>query len=66
MCTGGFVKRQGRDADYSPQYNAKVKNYGFIPPLPPPFLHGIVLNYMIKYRDNKRKKVWEELNGPVG
>jgi hypothetical protein len=41
------VKRQGREADHSPPPCAEVKNGRDIPPLPI-FLHGIVLNYIIK------------------
>jgi hypothetical protein len=45
------VTRQGREADHSPPSNAEVKNGGATPPFPL-CLHGIVLNYKIKYRDN--------------
>jgi hypothetical protein len=54
MGTGGSfpgVKRLGREADRSPPSSAKVKNGGAIPPLPT-CLHGIVLNELIKHRDN--------------
>jgi len=38
------VKRQGREADYSPSSSAKVKNVcGAIPPIPI-HLHGVVLS----------------------
>jgi hypothetical protein len=37
------VKRQGREANYSPPSSAEVKNDGDIPPVPIR-LHGVVLN----------------------
>jgi hypothetical protein len=45
------VKRQGLEADNSSPSSAEVKNDGAIPPLPIR-LHGVVLNYIIKCRDN--------------
>jgi hypothetical protein len=54
MGTGGsfpMVKRPGHEADRSPLLSAKIKNGGAIPPLPI-CLHGIVLNELIKHRDN--------------
>jgi hypothetical protein len=45
------VQRLGREADHSPPSSAKVKNGEAIPPLPLR-LHGVVLNYLIKQRDN--------------
>jgi hypothetical protein len=37
------VKRQGREADYSPRFSEDVKYGGAIPPLPIR-LHGVVFN----------------------
>jgi hypothetical protein len=48
------VERQGREADHSPPSSAEVKNVkndGAIPPFSLR-LHGVVPNYVIKYRDN--------------
>jgi hypothetical protein len=45
------VKRQGREADHSPPSSAEVKNGGALSQFSK-YLHGIVLNYVIKYRDN--------------
>jgi hypothetical protein len=39
------------EADHSPPASAEVENGGAIPPLPPRF-SGIVLNQLIKHRDN--------------
>jgi hypothetical protein len=44
------VKMQGRESDDSPLSSAEVKDYGALPPLPI-YLHGIVLNNIIKYSD---------------
>jgi hypothetical protein len=44
-------KLQGRKSDHSPPSTDDVKNNGAIPPLPIR-LYGIVLNYIIKNRDN--------------
>jgi hypothetical protein len=54
MGTGGFipgVKWQGHEADQSPPSSAEVKNGGTVPPLSI-CLHGIMFNYIIKYRYN--------------
>jgi hypothetical protein len=40
----------GREADHLPPSNTEIKNSGAILALPR--LYGIVLNYIIKYRDN--------------
>jgi hypothetical protein len=45
------VNRHGREADDSLPTYAEVKNGGALPS-PPICLHGIVLNYIIKYREN--------------
>jgi hypothetical protein len=45
------IKREGREADYSPSSSAEVvKKSGAIPPLPTCF-HSIQLNYIMKYKD---------------
>jgi hypothetical protein len=54
------VKWQEREGDHSSTSSAEIKNSGTIVPLPI-CLHDIMLNYIIKYRDNftflqKRKK----------
>jgi hypothetical protein len=45
------VKRQKREAEPSFPSTAEVKTGGPMPPIPI-YLHGRVLNYIIKYRDN--------------
>jgi hypothetical protein len=44
------VKRQVREADHSPLSSDEAKNGGAIPPLI--CLHGVVFDYVTKYRDN--------------
>jgi hypothetical protein len=44
------VKMQGRESDDSPLSSAEEKKDGALPPLPI-YLHGIVLNNVIKYSD---------------
>jgi hypothetical protein len=56
------VKWQEREADHSSSSSADIKNGGTIFPLPIR-LHDVVLNYIIKYRDNftiftKEKKIF--------
>jgi hypothetical protein len=45
------VKRKRREADHSPPSSAEVKNVEIYLHFPI-CLHGTVLNYIIKYRDN--------------
>jgi hypothetical protein len=44
-------KGMGLEADNTPPASAEIKNDGSIPTLPIR-LHGLVLNYIVKYRDN--------------
>jgi hypothetical protein len=44
------VKQQRREAEQKHAPSAEVKNGGAVLPLPH-ILHGVVLNYIMKYRD---------------
>jgi hypothetical protein len=53
------VKRQGREADYSPPFSAEVKNCGVVPSLPPKVFKAYCLinlaqgRYLLTFDENQ-------------